>query len=115
MPRVDPNPDADPLRNPYPTQNPFADPLPPPSPTRPGSPGTTKPPLTRPKDDPLGFLQPLTPLGPIPQEELDKCNCKREGRKERKPRQPRTRCFKGEYFETSKSLSKSPKEEIPCQ
>lgn len=59
-------------------------------------------------------------LAPEPDEKLapppkgaDTCACAKP--KKKKPKKPRTRCFKGTYTETSKSLKKSPKEWVDCE
>jgi hypothetical protein len=45
------------------------------------------------------------------------CNCVTTKEKPKKPKkkEPRRVCYRGTYTEKSRSLSKSPKEEVPCQ
>lgn len=63
----------------------------------------------------VGVIQSPAPFA-VPQEALDKCRCdKRKPKKERKPREPRTKCMAGTYRQTIKGVSYSPKEEIPCE
>lgn len=93
------------------------------------SPGT--PPSIRP-GTPVDFLNPIVPqiVGPVPSLNLgvfsaanpspqqdtkrDKCKCDEKKKKESKPRQPRTKCFKGTFRQRAKGISYSRGEEIPC-
>lgn len=107
--------------NPLTVPNPFVDPLtfanPFPSPSSPSSPRPTTPP--NPFDAPSPFASPLpgpssgSPFQPPP-ESKDPCNCGQK-QKPKKKKKPRTKCYKGTYYEGVQSLTKYPKEEIPCQ
>lgn len=98
--------------------------------TRPGpSPGATP---SVPPGSAVDFLNPVVPqivgptpalsLGlnsaakPSPQQETqrDKCKCDEKKKKESKPRQPRTKCFRGTFRQRAKGISYSRGEEIPC-
>jgi len=83
-----------------------------PQPTRPIAGPTARPaPMINPF--PLPFAQPQ----PQPRTQPPgACECEeKKPKKPKKAKQPRQKCYKGTYIERSKSLSKSPKEEIPCQ
>lgn len=60
---------------------------------------------------------PGTEEAPIVPIDAGGCVCPKptKEKKERKPKKPRTVCYRGTYTEKSRSLSKSPKEEVPCQ
>lgn len=69
--------------------------------------------------DPFAPLDPQldpmpAPIVPRTPDKTDACGCA-EPKKKKKPREPRRVCYRGTYTEKSSSLSKSPKEEIPCQ
>lgn len=51
---------------------------------------------------------------PQPKANQDKCKCDEKKKKESKPRQPRTKCFRGTFRQRSKGISYSRGEEIPC-
>lgn len=107
--------------NPLTVPNPFIDPLtfanPFPSPSSPSSPRPTSTP--DPFDAPSPFASPMpgpgsgNPFSPPP-ESKDPCNCGQKP-KPKKKKKPRTKCYKGTYYEGVQSLTKYPKEEIPCQ
>lgn len=130
---------AKPIRSPRPVVTPFADPfsvvdpvldfapfnptdvddvvtpitnVPTPAPPR-GAPQPFLPPIVG--DVPGSSFDPVAdPLLPPTRTptKADTCSC---AKKPSKPRKPRTVCYRGTYTETSSGLSKSPKEEIPCQ
>lgn len=139
-PRVPPAPDV--LGNPFtdptgfpigrPTFEPFIEPRTSPAPRDRVAPAPRVTPT--PWSSPNPFASPFTPLDPFnpadpfrppaplpePQRPIDRtdaCNCNavKEPKKKPKKKQPRKRCYRGTYTEKSLSLSKSPKEEVPCQ
>lgn len=124
-PRVAPDtvvrPDARPLEIPTwePLGQPFTatptNPFPAPSdfPPRSSPPPRPRQPLTL----PTGVLIPLPDLGPVPQEDLDRCidRCKKRRSKSKDKPKPRTECYTGTYVEHARGLSKSRKEKVPCQ
>lgn len=64
----------------------------------------------------MTFQDPLTPLTEPLQPRLptdaDSCSCAKK--KPKKKREPRAVCYRGTYTETSKSLRKVRREQIPC-
>jgi hypothetical protein len=68
------------------------------------SPGLT------PARSPRVSLSPQT----LPEARTDDCNCTKPP-KQRKPRKPRTICYRGEYVETAKGTTKFRKRKIPCR
>jgi hypothetical protein len=71
--------------------------------------------LTRPRDVPVGYGSPLPDIGPVPQEELNRCPKGCRGRsKKRRPSTPRTECWRGTYVERPRGIVKSRKEQVPC-
>jgi len=98
---------------------------------RPGAtPGT--PPTVVP-GTPVDFLTPIVPSivptigvapgagfslaaqpSPQPKANQDKCKCDEKKKKESKPREARTKCFKGTFRQRAKGISYSRGEEIPC-
>jgi len=67
---------------------------------------------------PVGLIEPVPNLGPVPLEDLDEqCDCdgKEKKKKPKKKKQPRQVCYSGTFRERSKSLTKVKRKVIPCQ
>lgn len=107
-PRTDVKPDIGfPLGDPFTDPVTFAPPRTAPAPSSPRAPS--------PSFDPFDPMQPDPEAQPDPTHSGCDCTKQKPETKQRKKKQPRRRCYRGTYVEKSSSLSKSPKEEIPCQ
>lgn len=69
--------------------------------------------LTPFQDPGVGFAEGVQPF-PVPKEELAR-DYRCEPKRKRKPRKPRTVCYRGTYRETSSSTTKRRLEEVPCE
>lgn len=96
----------------------FPDPLTPDGivPSGPGE--TARPPgEVRMPEDPLNLFGAPDPLAdPVarPPGEADRCSCAQQKPKKKRKREPRKVCYRGTFTETSKSLRKVRREQIPC-
>jgi len=110
-PRAEPRPLPAPRFLETPVGDPFVD-LAPRSPPRAAPAPTPRPVLF---DAPIGMpgLDPLPLEEPRPGE-ADRCSCTKEKKKKPKKRKPRAVCYRGSYTETSNSLRKVRREQIPC-
>lgn len=117
-PNAAPNPnpalDVFPIASPAPSVRPQPQPAPPPSRPQVDIPLYFAPQMPGPGKRIIGDLVPVPDLGPVPQEELDRCNCEPK-KKSKKPKKPRAVCYRGTYTERAKGLIKSRKEQVPCQ
>lgn len=102
MPGANPFPSTSPspFIGDFPLPEPGARPRPNPSPSPSPGPQPLVPPLT--------LTQPVA----LPFAASNRCDCKQQ--KKRKPRNPRTVCYRGTYVETASGLSKTRKEEVSC-
>jgi len=106
-------PTPSPLLDPVPLQ--LTEPVPVPrpnerpseSPRPPGAPRAARPPTIP------THLDPVPPIGPVPKEALNRCNC--PPKKPAKKREPRVDCKRGTYRQTARGIIYNPKEAIPCQ
>jgi hypothetical protein len=132
-PRSVPNPFSDPFGWPLPFGVPGTDPFSPTAPEVFPEPRTIADPVTGPGSpigEPVRIGDPIegspTPgLDPFPltafapdfaQPDVDTCQCEGGGKKKKKrKKKPREVCYRGTYIETSRSLKKTRKEEVPCQ
>jgi len=100
-----------PLSPPFYGPNPVRPSSPAPKPGTPSAPGA--PSFTPSPSTPIiGRIDPVPDLGPIPLEQLDKCNCPRP--KTRKKRTPRSECWKGTYIEKATGISKTRRVPVDC-
>jgi len=111
-------PQLNPLPQPLPLPGVDPAPAPAPEPVRAPAPKPTLPsPLIGAPREPLtgvGTLELPFPQ-PVPVEDLEKCcPCKKPKKKE-KDRKPRQVCYKGSYRDKAIGLTKTPREQIPCQ
>lgn len=107
-----PNPFLAPSPTPEPAPKP--NPQPAPSPT-PNDPLPFAPPLGAPGAPIVGAIEPMPGLGPIPLEELDRCNCRRTTKKKKSDRKKRTLCSSGRYKQTATGLSKVATKWFDCE
>lgn len=63
---------------------------------------------------PVGLVQPLPDIGPVPLEALDRCNCPKPRKRESKPKPPRTVCWQGTYTQRAKGISYARRRQVPC-
>jgi len=61
---------------------------------------------------PIGRIDPVPDIGPVPLEELDRCRCPQKSKA--KKRKQRTLCSRGSYVQSATGLKKSPTKYFDC-